>query len=93
METKLGFVKVMLFAIMVGLWVLVLQNFGVFHSSSLNVKVVGGRIDTISNNLNVKGNVDVNNELKVDINSIHGNPNAFYGQNGKFDAIHVYTGF
>lgn len=74
----------------VGIWVIVLQNFGVFSSNDegcQSVFVEGGRIDVDEVN-------EINSTVDVNIESINGYRNAFYGpsQNGSYDAIHVYTG-
>lgn len=95
MEANSSFSKFMLFCIMIGIWIIVLQNFGVFSPKSMNVKVVGGRIDTLSTgNIDVNSISSVNGRVDVNIKSINGYDNAFYGMpNEKHDAIHVYTGF
>ena len=74
----------------VGIWVIVLQNFGVFSDTETGCQTVyveGGNIDVNEVN-DVFGTVDVN------IESVNGYRNAFYGpsQDGSYDAIHVYTG-
>lgn len=71
----------------VGIWLLVFQNyFGVEDTSDGNaqrVYVVGGDISA-----------DVGNTVDINIESVNGYRNAFYGPNydGSYDAIHVYTG-
>lgn len=73
----------------IGIWVLVLQNFGIFGVKSQKVYVTGGDIDA-----DVRGYVSVDNTVGVNIEAVNGYRNAFYGpsSDGAYDAIHVYTG-
>jgi len=70
METKSKNIslKAMLVAIGIGIWVLVLQNAGVIPTKQ-NVYVKGGYIDA-----DVKGTVDVENTVDVNIDEILGRP-------------------
>jgi hypothetical protein len=73
----------------IGVWVIVLQNFGVFGKKTQKVYVTGGDIDA-----DVRGYVSVDNTVDVNIEAVNGYRNAFYGPSydGTYDAIHVYTG-
>lgn len=88
MEKNDKLTKVTLIAIAIGIWILVLQNFNVFDNKQ-NVYVRGGYIDA-----DVSGRVSVDNEVDINISSVNGHNNAFYGPsaNGNYDAIHVYDG-
>lgn len=72
-----------------GIWLLVIQNFFVGEDTAQLVYVVGGNISA-----DVNGSVDVCNTVDINIESVNGHRNAFYGPNydGSYDAIHVYTG-
>jgi len=82
--------KVILIIMAVGIWAVVLQNAGII-STKQNVYVKGGYV-----NADINGTLDVNveNEVDVNVSSVNGHSNAFYGpsSNGNYDAIHVYTG-
>lgn len=80
--------KAILIVIAVGIWMIVLQNFNVFDNRQ-DVYVRGGYIDA-----DVSGSVSVDNEVDINISSVNGHGNAFYGPsaNGNYDAIHVYDG-
>ena len=102
--------KSILIAIGVGIWVLVLQNAGIVpkligtENGLQTVYVKGGNIDAdVSGSVNIKGgNIDadvsgtvsVDNTVDINIKSVNGHTNAFYGpsKDGSFDALHVYTG-
>lgn len=60
--------QIWIITIAIGVWVIVLQNFGVFSKSSgaQSVYVVGGDIDA-----NVRGNVDVDNTVDVYVDGGH----------------------
>ena len=80
--------KAILIVIAAGIWMIVLQNFNVFDNRQ-DVYVRGGYIDA-----DVSGSVSVDNEVDINISSVNGHGNAFYGPsaNGNYDAIHVYDG-
>ena len=86
--------KAILIVIAVGIWAIVLQNAGVIPTSQ-NVYVDGGYIRVSGDvDADVSGSVSIDNEVDVNISSVNGHGNAFYGpsRNGNYDAIHVYTG-
>lgn len=73
----------------VGIWLLVIQNFFGGEDTAQRVYVVGGNIKS-----EVRGRVDIDNTVDINIESVNGYRNAFYGpsNDGSYDAIHVYTG-
>ena len=91
----------------IGIWLIALQNFGVFGKKSQKVYVVGGYIDAnvtgyvdIENtvDVNVENTVDVNVENTVDVNLeyINGHSDVFFnnprrGDNNKYYRIPVVT--
>lgn len=79
--------KLILIIIAVGIWGIFFQNAGLIPITKYSVYVKGGYIDA-----DVSGSVDVDNEVDINISSINGHDNAFYGpsRNGNYDAIHVY---
>lgn len=97
METKSKNIslKAILIAIGAGIWVIVLQNAGIIpklagtENGTQTVYVTGGNIDA-----DVSGSVSVDNTVDMNIESVNGHRNAFYGpsKNGNYDALHVYTG-
>ena len=79
--------KVILIIMTIGIWSLVLQNAGIIPTKQ-NVYVKGGYIEA-----DVRGSVDIDNTVDINIESVNGYNNAFYGhKGGSYDAIHVYTG-
>lgn len=84
-------IKVILIAIGLGIWVIVLQNAGIIPTkqNEQDVYVRGGSIDA-----QVKGNVDVNNTIDVNLQKINGKSNVFYDRagDGQYERIPVYTG-
>lgn len=73
----------------VGIWVIAIQGFIHEDRGAQKVYVVGGDIDA-----QVSGSVEVDNTVDINIESVNGYSNAFYGPSadGSYDAIHVYTG-
>ena len=73
----------------IGVWILVLQNFGVFGSKSQRVYVTGGDIDA-----DVHGCVSVDNTVDVNLDKVLGYPvgcHRSYTINGKeYQAIDVF---
>ncbi|WP_332736864.1 hypothetical protein [Flavihumibacter sp.] len=80
--------KALLFAIGLGIWVIVLQNAGIIPTKQ-NVYVKGGKIDA-----DVSGSVSIDNTVDINIEAVNGHKDAFYGpsKDGSYDALHVYTG-
>ena len=87
-KSKNLFFKATLIFIAVGIWAIVLQNAGIIPTKQ-NVYVKGGYISA-----DVDGSVSIDNEVDINISSVNGHSNAFYGpgNSGTYDAIHVYTG-
>ena len=89
METKSKNIslKAILIVIAAGIWMIVLQNFNIFDNRQ-DVYVKGGYIDA-----DVRGSVDVDNTVDVNLDSINGRGNAFYdfGENGEYVRIPVMT--
>ena len=86
--------KALLIVIAVGIWSIVLQNAGIIPTKQ-NVYVKGGYVSVRGDvDADVSGSVSIDNEVDVNISSVNGHSNAFYGPNndGSYDAIHVYTG-
>ena len=83
METKL--LKATLIVIAVGIWAIVLQNAGVIPTTQ-DVEV--------TNRVDVRGSMNVDNTVGVNLRAINGKRNAFYDFNGNnnFVRIPVYTG-
>lgn len=89
--------KVLLLVIAIGVWVGVLQNFGIIPSAGKQVYVVGGDIDaTVSGKVDVENtvSVDVGNEVEVDLQKVLGYPvgcHRSYTIEGKeYQAIDVF---
>ena len=102
MELKLksNLSKVILIIMTIGIWVVVLQNAGIIPTKNI-VYVKGGYIEAdvsgsvyVSGSVDVSGSVSIDNEVDVNLSSVNGHSNAFYGpgRSGTYDAIHVYTG-
>lgn len=75
----------------IGIWLIALQNFGVFGKKSQKVYVVGGYIDA-----NVTGYVDIENTVDVNLEYINGHSDVFFnnprrGDNNKYYRIPVVT--
>ena len=79
--------KIILISIAVGIWAIVLQNTGLIPTNQ-NVRVVNS-IDAY-----VRGEVEVENTVDINISAINGNYNSFYDHNYNkvYDRIPVYTG-
>lgn len=83
----------------IGIWIVVLQNFGVFGKKSQKVYVVGGYIDAdVTGFVDIGNTVDVNVENTVDVNLeyINGHADVFYnnpgrGEKNKYYRIPVVT--
>ena len=76
----------------IGVWVLVLQNFGVFGEKSQKVYVTGGDIDA-----DVRGSVSVDNTVDVNVDEVLGYPigcHTSYTINGReYQAIDVHHSY
>lgn len=80
METKTKNIslKAILIVIGLGIWILVLQNAGIIPTRQ-NVYVKGGYIDAdINGVVNVRGSVDVDNTVDININEINGQRDVFF---------------
>ena len=71
----------------IGVWVIALQNFGVFSNNkgSQSVYVVGGDIDArvrgsvdVDNTIEVRGSVGIEDMVDVNLQAINGYRNCFY---------------
>ena len=74
METKLKNIslKTILIVIGIGIWAIVLQNAGIIPTKQ-NVYVKGGYIDAdVYGSVDVSGSVSVDNEVDINISSVHG---------------------
>ena len=74
----------------IGVWILVLQNFGVFGEKSQRVYVTGGDVDAdVRGSVSVDGPVRVNcsvsceNTVEVNLYKINGYRNCFYNSYSK----------
>ena len=81
--------KYLLLAIAVGVWIIVFQNLGVIPVSQ-NVSVKN-KVDMTGD---VKGEVDVNNCVQVDLREINGHSDVFFnnprlGDNNKYYVLPV----
>lgn len=81
-----------------GIWGIFLQNLGFFGNNidnSAQKVIVVNTVDTKvkEGNINVSGNVDIDNMLDVNIQAINGQSNAFYDHNNNkdYNRIPVYT--
>lgn len=74
------YINISLILIAIGIWIIILQNFGV-----LPQKVY------VENTVGVDGNVNVNNVVEVDVARINGHGNVFYNnpQDGDSDKYYV----
>jgi hypothetical protein len=74
METKSNNIslRAILFAIGLGIWVMVLQNAGVIPTKQ-NVYVKGGNIAAeVNGTVDVRGSVDVDNTVDINIREVQG---------------------
>lgn len=69
--------KVLLFIIAGGIWMLVLQNFGLFKKISAQPVNVVNTVD-VKGQVGVDGSVDVGNTVDVNISEINGYDNVFF---------------
>lgn len=74
----------------IGVWILVLQNFGVFGEKSQRVYVTGGDIDAdvrgsvgVNGSVRVNGSVSIDNTVDVNLYKINGYRNCFYNSYSK----------
>ena len=76
----------------IGVWILVLQNFGVFGEKSQRVYVTGGDIDA-----DIRGSVSVDNTVDVNVDKVLGYPigcHKSYTINGReYQAIDVHHSY
>lgn len=104
MEQKLKNIslKAILVVIGFGIWVIVLQNAGIIpkvvgtENGIQTVYVTGGNINAdIDGIVRVRGSVDINNQVDVNLEAINGKSNVFYdfGGNKNYVRIPVYTGY
>lgn len=77
MEVKNISSKLLLITATVGIWILVLQNFGIIPTSQ-NVRVTNKVGVTGEVNANVNGSVSVDNTVDVNLYEINGYRNCFY---------------
>lgn len=73
--------KLLLITATVGIWILVLQNFGIIPTSQ-NVRVTNEVDVTGEVNANVNGSVSVDNTVDVNLYEINGYRNCFYDNSG-----------
>ena len=79
------FRNILLLFIASGVWGLFMQNMGFFVPSddyAQNVRVVNTVATKVQGSVDVKGAVQVNNTVGIDIQAINGKYNAFYGKTG-----------
>lgn len=77
METKS--IKLILISIAIGIWVLVLQNFGVFNEDKAqSVRVVNSV--GINGSVEVEGRVNIGNTVDVNIHEINGHNEVTTGR-------------
>ena len=84
--------KVILILICLGIWMIVLQNAGIIPTKQ-NVYVEGGYID---GTVYVRGSVDVDNTVDINIHEINGHRNVFFnnprrGEKNKYYVLPVTT--
>mgnify|MGYP003448503307 CR=1 FL=1 len=77
MEVKNISLKLLLITATVGIWILVLQNFGIIPTSQ-NVRVTNKVGVTGEVNANVNGSVSVDNTVDVNLYEINGHRDCFY---------------
>ena len=82
MEVKNISSKLLLITATVGIWILVLQNFGIIPTSQ-NVRVTNKVGVTGEVNANVNGSVSVDNTVDVNLQEINGYSNCFYNNTTK----------
>ncbi len=85
--------KLILTGILISLWIIIIQNFTNSNSKNNQVYITGGTIDNIGEDVKVKGEVDINNKVDVNISEINGH-RSFYDHNydGVYNRIPVYGG-
>lgn len=74
--------RLLLITATVGIWILVLQNFGIIPTSQ-NVRVTNEVDVTGSVDASVSGSVYVNNTVDVNLQEINGYRNCFYNNNSQ----------
>lgn len=93
METKS--IKLILISIAIGIWALVLQNFGIFNEDKAqSVRVVNSV--GINGSVEVEGRVNIGNTVDVNLQEINGHNNVFFnnpsrGDHNKYYVIPVST--
>lgn len=75
METKST--KITLIVIAIGIWVIVLQNFGIFSEEGTQSVRVVNSVD-VTGKVKVEGNVDVGNTVDINISEINGHRDVFF---------------
>lgn len=94
METSSS-IKLILGSIAIGIWVLVLQNFGLFsEDKTQSVRVVNSV--GINGSVEVEGRVNIGNTVDVNLQEINGHNNVFFnnprrGDHNKYYVIPVST--
>lgn len=89
-ESKNNSLKAILIAIGLGIWTIVLQNAGVIPTNQ-NVYVNGGYVDAeINGTVDIKGSVNVDNTVDINLQQINGRSDCFY-KNWEGKWIHIGT--
>jgi hypothetical protein len=87
-------VKFLLIVIGLGIWAIVLQNAGIIPSNQ-KVYVDGGHLSAdVEGDVKVRGSVDVDNTVDINIEAINGHEDVFYNnpnrnENDKYYRIPV----
>lgn len=72
------FSKTILILLTVGIWLIVLRNFGILPVRN-QVYIKGGYVDaTVSGSVDVENEVEISGYVDVNIDAINGHSNAFY---------------
>lgn len=87
------FSNVVLLFLGLGVWLLVLQNLGVITVSQ-KVRLDGGYVSVVNGEVKVKGKVEVDNTVDINIQEINGQQDVFFnnpdrGQKDKYYRLPV----
>ncbi|WP_291100431.1 MULTISPECIES: hypothetical protein [unclassified Empedobacter] len=75
MESKTT--KIILLSISIGIWIIVLQNFGIFSEEGTQEVRVTNTID-VEGNVKIKEPVEIGNTVDINISEINGHSDVFF---------------
>lgn len=84
-------IKLLLIIIGLGIWAIVLQNAGIIPSNQ-NVYVDGGHLSAdVEGDVKVRGSVDVDNTVDMNISQINGHSDVFFNNPKRGDRDKYYV--